>query len=194
VTLFLTVLHVMVCVVLVVVVLLQHGKGADIGAVFGGGASNTVFGSRGAGNFLTRLTTGAALLFMVTSLALSYLANTGASRSLFEEDAPPPGAVAPAPGEPAAEGAAPGGFEEVPAPAGEGAAAPAEEGATAPEGAAEPETRSELTPGAEAAAPEAAGEEAAGGDEAAGDASDEAAGDAGDAEPAPAEESAPATP
>src|SRR5690606_24639392 len=86
VTLFLTVLHVMVCVVLVVVVLLQHGKGADIGAVFGGGASNTVFGSRGAGNFLTRLTTGAALLFMVTSLALSYLANTGASRSLFEED------------------------------------------------------------------------------------------------------------
>ena len=59
-TIFLTVLHVMVCLVLVVVVLLQHGKGADIGAVFGGGASNTVFGSRGAGNFLTRLTTGAA--------------------------------------------------------------------------------------------------------------------------------------
>jgi preprotein translocase subunit SecG len=55
----------------VVVVLLQHGKGADIGAVFGGGASTTVFGSRGAGNFLTRLTTGAALLFMVTSLVLS---------------------------------------------------------------------------------------------------------------------------
>ncbi len=57
-TIFLTVLHVMVCLVLVIVVLLQHGKGADIGAVFGGGASSTVFGSRGAGNFLTKLTTG----------------------------------------------------------------------------------------------------------------------------------------
>ena len=139
-TIFLTVLHVMVCLVLVVVVLLQHGKGADIGAVFGGGASNTVFGSRGAGNFLTRLTTGAALIFMITSLSLSYLANTGASSSLFDEDAPPPGAIAPAPAEgeaPPAEGAAPGGFEEIPAPgaseaAPESAQAPAAEAAPAP--------------------------------------------------------------
>lgn len=132
-TIFLTVLHVMVCLVLVVVVLLQHGKGADIGAVFGGGASNTVFGSRGAGNFLTRLTTGAALLFMVTSLVLSYIANTGVSSSLFDEDTPAPGAVAPAPAEGPGAGAAPGGFEEVPAPEG-GAAAP--EGAPGAEGAA----------------------------------------------------------
>jgi preprotein translocase subunit SecG len=139
VTIFLTVLHVMVCVVLVVVVLLQHGKGADIGAVFGGGASNTVFGSRGAGNFLTRLTTGAALIFMVTSLVLSYIANTGISGSLFDETAPPPGAAAPAPAgsEAPAEPAAPGGFEEVPAP---------------DAGAAEPEARA---PEAEAKAPEA---------------------------------------
>jgi preprotein translocase subunit SecG len=116
VTIFLTVLHVMVCAVLVVVVLLQHGKGADIGAVFGGGASSTVFGSRGAGNFLTRLTTGAALLFMVTSLTLSYLANTGSSSKLFEEEAP---ATAPAPEAPAAGEPAPpaGGFEEVTPPA-----------------------------------------------------------------------------
>jgi preprotein translocase subunit SecG len=83
VTIFLTVLHVMVCVVLIVVVLLQRGKGAEIGAVFGGGASTTVFGSRGAGNFLTKLTTGAAVTFMLTSLVLSYIANTRASRSIF---------------------------------------------------------------------------------------------------------------
>jgi preprotein translocase subunit SecG len=69
---FLTVLHVMVCIVIVVVVLLQRGKGAEIGAVFGGGASSTVFGSRGAGNFLTKITTGAAITFMCTSLALAY--------------------------------------------------------------------------------------------------------------------------
>ena len=119
-TIFLTVLHVMVCVVLIVVVLLQHGKGADIGAGFGGGASSTVFGSRGAGNFLTRLTTGAALVFMVTSLWLSYLANT--KRSIFEEEKPAAAAQpAPAPaGEAKApEGQAPaqGGFEEVKPPA-----------------------------------------------------------------------------
>jgi preprotein translocase subunit SecG len=123
VTIFLTVLHVMVCLVLIVVVLLQHGKGADIGAVFGGGASSTVFGSRGAGNFLTRLTTGAALVFMVTSLWLSYLANTGPSRSIFEEESPPAAsepAPSQAPGEAKApEGQAPaqGGFEEVKPPA-----------------------------------------------------------------------------
>jgi preprotein translocase subunit SecG len=127
VTIFLVVLHVMVCLVLVVVVLLQHGKGADIGAVFGGGASTTVFGSRGAGNFLTRLTTGSALLFMVTSLSLSYLANR--RESLFDEEAPAPAAEAPAPAPGAAEGTgaaapapAPGGFEEV-EPADAGAAA-----------------------------------------------------------------------
>ena len=71
-TIFATVLHVMVCLILIVVVLLQRGKGAEIGAVFGGGASSTVFGSRGAGNFLTKLTSGAAVVFMLTSLYLSY--------------------------------------------------------------------------------------------------------------------------
>ncbi len=76
-TIFLTVLHVMVCLVLIVVVLLQRGKGAEIGAVFGGGAGSTVFGSRGAGNFLTKLTTGAAIIFMLTSLTLAYFAQEG---------------------------------------------------------------------------------------------------------------------
>ena len=79
-----TVLHVIVCVFLVAVVLLQRGKGAQIGAVFGGGGGSTMFGSRGAGNFLTKLTTGAAIVYMVTSLSLSYLGITGGER-LFED-------------------------------------------------------------------------------------------------------------
>ncbi len=67
------VLHYMVCVVLITVVLLQRGKGADLGAALGGGGANTMFGGRGAGNFLTKLTTGSAVLFMCTSLSLAYL-------------------------------------------------------------------------------------------------------------------------
>jgi preprotein translocase subunit SecG len=82
---FLTVLHIMTCFVLIVVVLLQRGKGAEIGAVFGGGASSTVFGARGAGNFLTKLTTGSAIIFMVTSLSLSYLSTRILQPSLFDE-------------------------------------------------------------------------------------------------------------
>ena len=70
------VIHVVACLFLIVVVLLQTGKGADMGAVFGGG-SQTLFGSGGAGNFLTRLTTGTAIAFMITSLILTY----GASRT-----------------------------------------------------------------------------------------------------------------
>ena len=68
-----TVLHVIVCVFLIAVVLLQRGKGAQVGAVFGGGGGATMFGGRGAGNFLTKLTTGAAVVFMLTSLALAYM-------------------------------------------------------------------------------------------------------------------------
>lgn len=63
--------HVLACLVLIVIVLLQQGKGAEIGAVFGG-SSQTVFGSSGAGNFLTRLTTATAIVFMATSLFLAY--------------------------------------------------------------------------------------------------------------------------
>jgi len=114
VTIFLTVLHVMVCLVLVIVVLLQHGKGADIGAVFGGGASSTVFGSRGAGNFLTKLTTASALIFMVTSMSLAYLANTSGTSDIFESKA---ATAKPATAEtsPAADGSAPAadGFQEL---------------------------------------------------------------------------------
>jgi preprotein translocase subunit SecG len=144
-TIFLTTLHVMVCLILIVVVLLQRGKGAEIGAVFGGGASTTIFGSRGAGNFLTRLTTGAAIVFMATSLLLAYFARERATTSVFDEGAPP-AAEEPAPGEGAPEGA--GGFQEVqPAPAQPEAAAPE---APAPE-AARPEAAAPAAPPAEGA-------------------------------------------
>jgi len=83
----LTVLHVLVCIFLIAVVLLQRGKGAEMGAVFGGGASSTVFGSRGAGNFLRLLTKICAAVFMLTSLSLSYLYTERAGEQLFESGA-----------------------------------------------------------------------------------------------------------
>ena len=84
-------LHVFACIFLIAVVLLQTGKGADMGAVFGGGSSETVFGSSGAGNFLTKLTTGIAILFMLTSLVMTYGLARQTSQSLFD-DVPAPSA------------------------------------------------------------------------------------------------------
>ena len=77
--------HTLIALGIIALVLLQRGKGAEIGAVFGSGASSTVFGSRGAGNFLTKLTTISAVIFMLTSLSLSYLWTTSASDRLFDE-------------------------------------------------------------------------------------------------------------
>ncbi len=81
-----TVVHVIACLFLIVIVLLQTGKGAEMGAVFGG-SSSTVFGSSGAGNFLTRLTTGIAILFMCTSLGLTYFSSRQGTATIFD-DAP----------------------------------------------------------------------------------------------------------
>ena len=81
------VLHFMVCFVLITVVLLQRGKGADLGAALGGGGANTVFGSRGAGNFLTKLTTGSAVVFMLTSLTLAYFDTHESEVALFDQKA-----------------------------------------------------------------------------------------------------------
>jgi preprotein translocase subunit SecG len=69
-------LHVIVCVILVLVVLLQSGKGADLAGAFGGGATQTAFGSRGPASFLSKMTTVAAIIFMVTSIALSMISTT----------------------------------------------------------------------------------------------------------------------
>lgn len=68
--------HVIIALVIIGLVLIQQGKGADIGAAFGSGASNTVFGSQGSGGFLFRLTGGLALLFFATSLTLGYIVST----------------------------------------------------------------------------------------------------------------------
>jgi preprotein translocase subunit SecG len=67
------VVHVVVCLFLIAVVLLQSGKSADIAAAFGGQASQTAFGPRGAATALSRATTWSAIIFMVTSIALSVL-------------------------------------------------------------------------------------------------------------------------
>ncbi len=73
----LMVVHVLAAVGLVALVLLQQGKGADIGAAFGSGASQTLFGARGSANFLTRLTALLATVFFITSLTLAALAARG---------------------------------------------------------------------------------------------------------------------
>jgi preprotein translocase subunit SecG len=84
----LIILHVLVCLVLITIVLLQAGKGANMGAAFGG-SSQTVFGSSGAGTFLGKLTAGVAIVFMLTSLILTYMANHQSSGgSLIDHKAP----------------------------------------------------------------------------------------------------------
>jgi preprotein translocase subunit SecG len=89
-------LHVLLSVALIVLVLLQRGKGADMGAAFGAGASGTVFGARGAANFLTRSTAVLATVFFVNSLTLAWLATqriedqSVLDRVRVEEPAPAP--------------------------------------------------------------------------------------------------------
>lgn len=73
---FIDIIHVFVCVVLMLVVLLQQGKGGGMGAAFGGSTAQ-VFGGRGAGNILTRATAICAGIFMLTSVSLAYLSSSG---------------------------------------------------------------------------------------------------------------------
>ncbi|HJP07643.1 MAG TPA: preprotein translocase subunit SecG [Arenicellales bacterium] len=82
-----TVIHLVSAVAIVVLVLLQQGKGADMGAAFGGGSSQSVFGSRGSATFLSRVTAGLAALFFVTGLSLAYIytKQSTASRSVMTE-------------------------------------------------------------------------------------------------------------
>ena len=69
-------IHLLVCFALIGLVLLQRGKGADIGAAFGSGSSNTIFGSQGAGDFLSTLTAWLAAAFFVLALTMTYITNT----------------------------------------------------------------------------------------------------------------------
>ena len=110
--------HVLVCVFLIVVVLLQSGKAADLAGAFGGMGSQTAFGPRGSATLLSKATTASAVLFMVTSLALSIMAtrNAGLGSSVLES-APataPSGRPAPVPIQVPAQQQAPGNVHTIP--------------------------------------------------------------------------------
>ena len=83
---FVTVLHVIVCIALIMIVLLQTGKGAEMGAAFGG-STQTVFGSSGPAGFLNKLTTAVAIFFMITSLSLCYLSGRLPIPTIMEQKA-----------------------------------------------------------------------------------------------------------
>jgi preprotein translocase subunit SecG len=80
-TILLTFIHVVVCLFLIVVVLLQSGKAADLAGAFGGMGSQTAFGPRGSATLLSKATTLAAAIFMITSLTLAIMATRGAASS-----------------------------------------------------------------------------------------------------------------
>jgi len=89
----LLVLHLLVAVTIVILVLLQQGKGADMGAAFGGGSSQSLFGARGSANFLSRMTSMLVAVFFVSSLTLAYLYTRQSETSSIARSsvvAPPP--------------------------------------------------------------------------------------------------------
>ena len=86
----LTIIHIGVCIFMVSIVLLQHGKGADIGATFGGGGQS-LFGTEGPVPLMNKITTAAAIIFMVTSISLAYIsANRSTSSVMGDYGAPAP--------------------------------------------------------------------------------------------------------
>ena len=127
----LTTLHVLVCVFLIIVVLLQSGKAADLAGAFGGMGSQTAFGPRGSATLLSKATTASAVVFMITSLSLSILAtrNIGASGagSTVLDKAKAPASAPAKPGVPAGgkPGERPGGTFPIPLPQQGGAPATA---------------------------------------------------------------------
>lgn len=113
-TIFLVTLHVIVCLALIVVVLLQSGKGAEMGASFGASGSQSVFGAGGGNTFMSKLTTSAAIIFMLTSLSLAFVAGKGGGSSIMTSKAKPRAAKpAPMGGQPLQKQGTPG----APAPA-----------------------------------------------------------------------------
>ncbi len=128
----LTTIHIVICLFLILVVLLQQGSGADL-SVFGGGGTQTVFGARGTATLLHKLTVWSFVAFIVTTIAIGFIKSSGTRGSVMTGAATEEAAPAEAPAEsPAATGeAAP---AESAAPAAD-ETAPAESGAAAPEGA-----------------------------------------------------------
>ena len=107
---FLIILHIIVSIALIAIVLLQSGKGAEMGASFGAGGSQSVFGAGGGSTFMSKMTTGAAIIFMLTSLTLAYLGKAGSSsimsskaatKAAPQKQATPPQQPATAPAAPA---------------------------------------------------------------------------------------------
>jgi len=96
---FLLSLHILIGIAVIGLVLIQHGKGADMGAAFGGGASGSLFGASGSANFMSRTTGVLAAIFFLTSLSLSYLATNRVKAPIsvmdtVKTEAPPPSAPA----------------------------------------------------------------------------------------------------
>ena len=105
------VVHVVAALGVIGLVLLQHGKGADVGAAFGSGASGSLFGATGSANFLSRTTAVLAAVFFLSSLGLAYLGerqSRGAAGSVMDAGAPPAAGAAKSPGNRAAEAGNPG--------------------------------------------------------------------------------------
>jgi len=88
-TVLIVIVHIIVSLIMIGVILLQAGKGAEIGAAFGG-SSQTIFGSRGAATFLSKVTVASAVLFMLTSLSLTLLSNQRSVASIVDQKPPPP--------------------------------------------------------------------------------------------------------
>ncbi len=102
-------LHILAAVGIVVLVLLQHGKGADMGAAFGSGSAGSLFGSAGASNFLSKTTAVLAASFFATSLALTYFSVPSKSSGVTETLSVPAGKVDAVPAAPASSAPAPAG-------------------------------------------------------------------------------------
>ena len=129
---FVLVIHVLAALVLVGVILLQHGKGADVGAAFGSGASGSLFGASGSANFLSRTTAILAVIFFVTSLGLTFFSTRKTEREGVMSTQP----AAPAQSLPA----------QIPATSPAGQAPPSPAGQAAPATPAEPGSRAQDIP------------------------------------------------
>ena len=102
-TILITIVHVLVSLFLILVVLAQTGKGQDLASAFGGTGSQTAFGARGTATLLSKITAGAAILFMVTSLSLSYLKPVVAGDTVIPDTPSPTEASEPVTAEPGAD-------------------------------------------------------------------------------------------
>lgn len=129
-TILLVTLHIIVCIALIVVVLLQSGKGAEMGASFGASGSQSVFGAGGGNTFMSKVTTSAAIIFMLTSLSLAFISGKGTGSSIMSKT--PKAKPAPMGGMPLQKPAAPGATPAAPAAPTAPAAAPAAPAQPAP--------------------------------------------------------------